>query len=87
MKDPQSTRHALRPFTRVFRLSIVGGWIVAVTIVVAASVVMGANHSTTALFLALGTAPAILTLHLARNGPSVSVAEVLHSAESHDGRR
>ena len=64
----------------------IGSWLAAVALIVAASMAMGANLSTTALLLALGIAPAIVIALLAHGTPSPSVAQILHSVESKDGR-
>lgn len=71
----------------VFRSSwLIGGWVAAVAIIVAASMAMRMNLSTTALLLALGVAPGIVVALLAHSAPSVSVAEILYSVETKDGR-
>lgn len=66
--------------------SLFGAWFVALAIIVAASITMGANISTTALLLALGVAPAIVIALLAHGEPSPSVAQILYSVETKDGR-
>jgi hypothetical protein len=68
------------------RSVVVGGWMVLSAIVVAVSIVMGANRSTTALLLALSVAPGIVALLLAGGAQSPSVAEILHSVETKEGR-
>jgi hypothetical protein len=65
---------------------IVGGWLAVVAIIVAASMAMSAHLSTTVLLLAVGIAPAIVVFLLARGAPSPSVAEILRSVETKDGR-
>jgi len=65
---------------------LIGGWIAAVAIITAASIAMGANGSTTALVLALALAPGIVVGFLAHSAPSPTVAQILHSAETKDGR-
>ncbi len=42
---------------------LIGSWIAAVAIVVAASIAMAANLSTTALLLAIGIAPGVAFQH------------------------
>lgn len=64
---------------------IVGPWIAALALTVAASTAMGANLSTTALLLALAIAPAIVIALLA-NGQTPSVAQVLYAVETNDRR-
>ena len=67
------------------RSLIVGGWITALAAIVAISVAMQANVSTTALLLALGVAPALVMLLMAAGAPSPTVAEILHAVETKDG--
>jgi hypothetical protein len=69
------------------RSSLIGGWIATVVVAVAASVAMSADLTTTALFLAIGVAPAIVTALLAANGPSPTVAEILYSVDPTDAHR
>jgi hypothetical protein len=65
---------------------LIGGWAAAVALSVAGSVAMGANLSTTALLLAFGVAPAVVTVLLACSTPSRSVAEILHSVDTKESR-
>ena len=67
-------------------LWIIGGWIVTVAIITVASVAMGAKLSTTALLGALSIAPGVVVAHLAHGEPSPTVAQILHSVETKDGR-
>jgi hypothetical protein len=72
---------------RVLRSSwLIVGWIAAVAMIMVASTATGANLSTTALLVALGIAPGIVVAFLAHRAPSPSVAQILHSAETKDGR-
>ncbi len=64
---------------------LIGAWFAAVALIVAASMAMGANLSTTALLIALGIAPAIVVALLAHGEPAPSVAQILYSVEK-DGR-
>jgi hypothetical protein len=66
--------------------SLIAAWVAALGIIVAASLTMGANHSTTALLLALGVAPALVIALLAHGQPSPSVAQILYSVETNEGR-
>jgi hypothetical protein len=66
--------------------SLIGAWAAAVAIIVAASLAMSTNLSTTALLLALGIAPAIVIALLAYGEPSPSVAQILYSVETKEGR-
>lgn len=65
---------------------VIGGWIVMVAIITVATVAMGAKLSTTALLVALGIAPGIVVALLAHGAPSPTVAQMLHSVETKDGR-
>lgn len=70
-----------------FRSSLlIGAWVVAVAMILGASMTMGSNLSTTALLLALAVAPAIVIALLAHGQPSPSVADILHPIETKDGR-
>jgi len=68
------------------RSVVLGAWAGLLAIIVSASVVMGANLSTTALLLALGAAPALVMGLLARSAPAPSVAEILYAVDKKDGR-
>jgi hypothetical protein len=68
------------------RSVVVGGWMALSVTIIVVSMVMGANHSTTAFLLALSVAPGIVALLLAGGASSPSVAEILHSVETKDGR-
>ena len=61
-------------------------WLLAVMMIVAASMAMGANLSTTAVLLALGIAPVIVIVLLAHSEPSPSVAQMLRPGDTKDGR-
>ena len=65
---------------------LIGAWSAAVMTIVIASIVTGANLSTTALLLALGISPAIVVAFLAHAEPPPSVAQILHPADTKDGR-
>ena len=70
-----------------FRSSwLIVAWLLAVTMVVGVSMVMGARLSTTAVVLALGIAPVVVIALLAHPEPSPSVAQMLRSGETKDGR-
>ena len=70
-----------------FRSSwLIVAWLLAVTMVVGVSMAMGASLSTTAVVLALGIAPVIIIALLAHPEPSPSVAQMLRSGETKDGR-
>jgi hypothetical protein len=65
---------------------VVGGWVAAVAIIVAASMAMNATVSTTAVLFALGIAPGLVIALLAHGKPSASVGQILQSVETEDGR-
>jgi hypothetical protein len=73
-------------FSNLSPLGVLGGWMALVTILGAVGIAVGADVSTIALMLAFGVAPAIVTALLACGLPSPSVAEILHSVETKDGR-
>lgn len=66
--------------------SLIGVWVASVALVVAASMEMGAEVSTTALLIGLSITPAIVVVALAMGRPSPSVAHILHSLHAKDGR-
>ena len=74
----------LNPASRSFW--IVGAWFGAMVTIVGASIAMRANLSTTALLLGCGIAPAIFVGLLAYAEPSPTVAQILHSVDTKDGR-
>jgi hypothetical protein len=65
---------------------VIGGWILGVAIILVVSMAMGANLSTAALLVALGVAPGLVVALLAEGAPSPTVAQILHSVETKDGR-
>jgi len=65
---------------------IIGAWFAAMATIVAASIVLGATPSTTALLLGCGIAPGVIVWLLAYAEPSATVAQVLHSGATKDGR-
>jgi hypothetical protein len=66
---------------------VIGGWLVALAFVVAASMSLSASLSTTLLLAALGVAPAVVIALLKRGAPAPSVVEILHSLNANDDRR
>jgi hypothetical protein len=70
----------------VSRMSLLGGWFATAAAIVGWSVAVGAAFSTSALLLVICVAPAVVML-LIGGEPSPTVAEILHSANSKDGRR
>ena len=65
---------------------VIGAWVATLAIIVAASVAVGANLSTTALLLAVGVAPAVVVALLAHGQPAPTVGQIIHSVETKDGR-
>ena len=65
---------------------VVAGWATAVALVLAASLAMGANLSTTVFVLALSMTPGIVMALLAHSAPSPSVAQILNAVETKDAR-
>jgi len=63
-----------------------GGWLTALAAIVAVSMSMDANVSTTALLVALDVAPALVAVLIAGGVPSPTVAELLHSVEANGSR-
>jgi len=62
------------------------GWLLAVAVIVVWSVAMDAKLSTSAFLFIVGAAPAIVTMLIGLGGSSLTVAEILHSVHSEDGR-
>ena len=71
----------------VSRSWVIGSWCTTLAIIVAISVAIGASTSTSALLLVMGVAPAIVMALIGGNGPSQTVAEILHSVDGKDGRQ
>jgi hypothetical protein len=70
-----------------FRTStLIGSWIAALVILVAASISLHARLSTTAFLFALGVAPGVVIALLSRSAPVETVAQLLHAIETRDGR-
>ena len=70
----------------VARTWLLGGWFAAVAVIVALSVAMGARLSTSALFLVVGIAPVVVMVIIGAGAPPPTVAEILHSVNTEDGR-
>ena len=62
------------------------GWLLAVALIVAWSVAVDATLATSALLCVVGAAPPIVAVLIGLGGPSPTVAEILHSVHSEDGR-
>ena len=65
---------------------LLGGWLLAVALIVAWSVAVDAKLATSALLFVVGAAPPIVAVLIGLGGPSPTVAEILHSVHSEDGR-
>ena len=70
----------------VSRTRLLGGWFAAVAVIVAWSVAMDARLSTSILLLLLGVAPVVVMVLIGPSAPSPTVAEILHSVNTKDGR-
>ena len=73
-------------FKHVSAASLLIGWFLAVAVIVVWSVAADAKLATSALLFVVGAAPAIVTIMIGLDGPSMTVAEILHSVHSEDGR-
>src|SRR5262249_45715168 len=65
---------------------LLGGWFAAVAVIVAWSVALDARLSTSALLLLIGVAPAVVMVLIGPSAPAPTVAEILHSVNTTDGR-
>lgn len=68
------------------RFWLLGAWSAVVALTVAWSVSAGANLSTSALLVILGIAPVVVMVLIGAGAPSPTVAEILHSVHTKDGR-
>ena len=69
----------------ISRSWLIGGWCTMVAIVIAGTVALGANTSTSLLLLVLGVTPAVIMM-LIGGAATPTVAEILHAAETKNGR-
>ena len=76
----------LKPASRPW---LIGGWIAVLVAIVIVAETVGAALSTTILLLALGVSPAMVMLLLSGGVAAPTVAEILHSVDTHgrSGRR
>ncbi len=66
---------------------VIGSWSAAVAAILMASVAMGANPSTIVLLVAIAVAPVVMVVLLGGGASSSpSVAQILHSPRTKDGR-
>lgn len=68
------------------RTTLIGGWFATLAVTAVIAVVAGASLATTTLLLVVGLAAAVAIGTLA-GAPKPTVAEILHSVETNDGRR
>jgi hypothetical protein len=65
---------------------LLSSWFAVVAVIVASSVGMDARLSTSAYLLALGMAPPLVLMVMRAGTPAPTVAEILHTATTKDGR-
>lgn len=68
-----------------YRSWLIGVSMAAVALIVTVGTATGANLSTIALLLALGVAPAIVSVVIAGSASPPNVAEILHAADMTPG--
>ncbi len=71
---------------RFFGRSLLAGWFAAVAIVVLWSLAVDARVSTSLLLLALGIAPAFISLLIESGASPPTVAELLYAVNTRDRR-
>ncbi len=71
---------------RFFGRSLLAGWFAAVAIVVLWSLTVDARVSTSLLLLALGIAPAFISLLIESGASPPTVAELLYAVNTRDRR-
>ena len=67
--------------TGISRSWLVGGWCATVAVLVAGTVALGADTSTSVLLLVLGVTPAAIMM-LVGGATAPTVAEILHAVET-----
>jgi hypothetical protein len=67
--------------TGISRSSLLGGWLATVAVLVAGTVALGADTSTSVLLMVLGATPAVIMM-LVGGTTAPTVAEILHSVET-----
>ena len=72
--------------SRFFARSLLAGWFAAVAIIVLWSLAVDARLSTSFLLLALGIAPAFVSLLIESGSPPPTVAELLYAVNTKDRR-
>jgi hypothetical protein len=65
---------------------VCGVWFATVAAIFGSSVMMDARWSTSGLLLLIGVTPAIVALLIGAGAPAPTVAEILHSVHTKDGR-
>jgi len=71
---------------RFFGRSLLAGWFAAVAVLVVWSLAVDAKLSTSVLLLALGVAPAVVSLLIESGAPPPTVAELLYAVNTRDRR-
>ncbi len=66
--------------------SLMRGWLMTLAVIIAFSVAVGADVSTSALLLAMGVTPVVIVVLMARHAAPPAVAVSLWAIETHDGR-
>ena len=74
-------------FKTISPLWLVGGWLLVLSALVAASVAGGARISTSLLLLVLGISPIVVMGFVANNAAGPTVAEILYRAQTRDRDR
>jgi hypothetical protein len=72
--------------TTIPRSWLIGAWSATLAIIVGSSAVIGASLSTSAILLVLGLTPVVIMMLLG-GARTLTVAEILHAAETKDVTR
>jgi hypothetical protein len=65
---------------------MIGGWMATMAVLVAVSMALDANRSTTGLLIALGVSLGLVIVFMSSRAPSPSVAEILHAVDTNERR-
>lgn len=68
------------------RTWLIGGWLLALALVVTASISMAASLSTTVMLVALGVIPGVVIALLKRGAATPTVAEILYATDIKEDR-
>jgi hypothetical protein len=66
--------------------SVIRAWLITLAVVIAFSVAVGADVSTSALLLAMGVTPVVIVALIGRHAAPPTMAEILYPVEVQDGR-